>query len=55
MALITRQSEHCAQGRGLAGAVGADQPDDTAAFDREIGVIERNVGTVFFGQFTGFN
>ena len=48
------QPQDGAQRGGLTGAVRADEPDDAAGFDREIGAIQRDVRSILFCQITSF-
>src|SRR3546814_12826504 len=50
VALERSQPEHRLERGGLAGAIGADQADDLAAFDPEVGVVERDGGLVCLAQ-----
>ena len=49
------ETEDRVQHRALAGAVGSDQSDDAAAFDRHVDVIECDTLSESFGQPVGFD
>ena len=55
LAFIGGESEYGAQGRGLAGAVRTDEPDDAAGLHGKIDVVESDLRTESLGEAARLN
>jgi hypothetical protein len=53
LAVVGCQAEDCLERRGLAGAVGSDQTDDTAGRNFEVDVVDGDGSAITLGQPTG--
>src|SRR5262249_37613777 len=55
LALVRREAEDRVQRRRLAGAVGADEPEDAALLDGEVDAVERDGRAVGLAQAAGLD